>query len=36
MFKTNIMNNFFIDTGPAPEGGYVPLFRWEDSTNNSN
>ena len=35
MFKANIMNNF-LDAGPVPEGGYVPFFRREDSTNNPN
>ena len=24
MSKTKIMNNFFLDAGPAPEGGCVP------------
>ena len=27
MFKANIMNNFFLDAGPVPEGGYVPLIQ---------
>ena len=35
LFKTKIMYFFFLDVGPAPKGGYIPLFGWAN-VNSSN